>query len=140
MLQSHDGAFGILLVVKCENGWKSHHAAEMSLQGGTSQERSDEWEDAKHTSSIEGARRGVNWPREGLVKFNELSKMVKKQRDEDEAEGSMVEAKLLGWCHQEAKMPKLATGSVNQVSGGMCGEVEEEVEVEAWGECGIFEV
>jgi hypothetical protein len=133
-----DEAFGILLVVNYETRWNSQHAAEMSLPGGTSQERSDKWEDAKYTSSSEGARRGVSWPREGLVKFNELSQMVKRQR-EVEGEESMVEAELLAWCRKEAKMPELATSSNNQSSGGDHGEEEEE-EVEAWGECGIFEV
>jgi hypothetical protein len=64
--------------------------------------------------------------------------MVKRQR-EVEGEESMVEAELLAWCRKEAKMPELATSSNNQSSGGDHGEEEEE-EVEAWGECGIFEV
>jgi hypothetical protein len=138
-------AFGLLLVVNYEKRWTSQHKAELSLPGGTaSQERSERWEDAKYTSSNEGARRGVSWPREGfLVKFKELSKMVKDQRgvDKEEGEENVVEAELMAWCRNGAGMPERATGSGNPSSEGSAhGEVEEEDEVEAMGECGIFEV
>jgi hypothetical protein len=138
-------AFGLLLVVNYGKRWTSQHKAELSLlPGGTSQERSERWEDAKYTSSNEGARRGVSWPREGfLVKFKELSKMVKDQRgvDKEEGEENVVEAELMAWCRNGAGMPERATGSGNPSSEGSAhGEVEEEDEVEAMGECGIFEV
>jgi hypothetical protein len=137
-----DEAFGLLLVVNYEKRWTSQHEAELSLPGGTKQERSERWEDAKYTSSSEGARRGVSWPREGLVKFNELSKMVKDQRGEDEEEGedNVAEAELMAWCRNRAGMPERATGSGNPGSGSAHGEVEEEDEVEAMGECDIYEV
>ena len=45
----------------------------------------------------EGARQGASWPREALVKFNELSEVVKLQRDQCNLAGAqnVVEAELM---------------------------------------------
>ena len=133
-----DEAFGLLLVVNYEDRWRSQHEAEMLLPGGTSKERSQRWEDAKYTSATEGARRGSSWPREGLLKFNELSKMVKRQREEVETEED-VEENLMNWCRTGDGLDAVDPGAgghqiaTNQIAA-------EEDEVEAWGECNLTEV
>jgi hypothetical protein len=136
-----DEAFGILLVVNYENRWRSQHTADMSLPGGTGKERSKLWKDARYTSATEGARRGASWPKEGLLKFNELSAMVKLQRDEDNvASGeSMVEKDLMTWCRAEAGLPQLVDGA-GEASQVVHNEVDGDDEVEAMGECSIFEL
>jgi len=134
-----DEAFGILLVVNYENRWQSQHEAEVRLPGTKSKERSKEWDDARYTSAFEGARRGVSWTRAGLVKFNELSEMVKAQRGA-EGEDNKVETELMAWCRAEARLPQLDKGEGGGSSGVVHDEVEEEDEVEALGECSIFEV
>ena len=51
--------------------------------------------------ATEGSRRGASWPREGLVKFSELSAMVEVQRDHfnKAEEESVVEGgDLMAWC------------------------------------------
>jgi hypothetical protein len=76
-----DEAFGILLVVNYyEARWRSQHNAVARNPSGTRQQQSELWEDGKCTSATEGSRRGVSWQGQGLMKFNELSEMVKKQR------------------------------------------------------------
>jgi hypothetical protein len=138
-----DEAFGILLVINYENRWQSQHAADMRLPGQTGKERSKYWDDARYTSATEGARRGASWSRDGLLKFNELSAMVKEQRDEDNmaGTGNMVEADLMGWCREEAGMPQLADAAGNDGSDLIHTEVDEEdEEVEATGECDIYQV
>jgi hypothetical protein len=137
-----DEAFGILLVVNYEDRWRSQHAADLSLPGGTGKERSKLWKDARYTSATEGARRGASWPKEGLVKFNELSAMVKRQREHDNVENgeSRVETDLRAWCRAKAGLPRLASGD-GEDSQVVHNEVDgDEEEVEAMGECGIFEM
>jgi hypothetical protein len=76
------------------------------------------------------------------VKFNELSVMVKRQRDHDNvASGeSMVETNLRAWCRAEAGLPRLANGD-GEDSQVVHNEVDgDDEEVEAMGECGIFEM
>jgi hypothetical protein len=138
-----DEAFGILLVINYENRWRSQHAADMRLPGQTGKERSKCWDDARFTSATEGARRGASWSRDGLLKFNELSAMVKAQRDNDNMAGTdnMVEADLMGWCREEAGMPQLADTAGDDGSDLIPTEAdEEEEEVEATGECDIYQV
>ncbi len=138
-----DEGFGIWLVINYENGGRSQHAADMRLPGQTGKERSKYWDDARFTSATEGARRGASWSRDGLLKFNELSAMVKVQRDNDNMAGTdnMVEADLMGWCREEAGMPQLADTVGNDGSDLIPTEVdEEEEEVEATGECDIYQV
>jgi hypothetical protein len=135
-----DEAFGLLLVVNYEERWQSQHAAERRLPDGTSQDRSALWEDARYTSATEGARRGASWPKEGLVKFNELSAMVRLQRDNGEEQENGVEKDLMDWCREDAGLPPMAKGAGKEAPQVDHGEVDEEEEVEAVGECGIFEV
>ena len=136
-------AFGILLVINCENGWQSQHAADVRLPGQTGEERSKHWDDARHTSATEGARRGASWSRNGLLKFNELSATVKEQRDEDNmaGTGNMVEADLMGWCREEAGVPQLADAAGDDGSDLIPTEADkEDEEVEATGECDVHQV
>ena len=138
-----DEAFGILLVINYEKRWRSQHDADMRLPSGTNKERSKLWADARYTSATEGARRGTSWPREGLAKFNELSAMVKLQRHNVTMAGeeNMVEAELMAWCREEAGLSlQLADIAGNNSSDIARNEVEGEDEVEAMGECDIFEV
>ena len=79
----------------------------------------------------------MSWSNAGLVRFNQLSEMVRKQREEDTEKE--VEEELIAWCRSKAEMTVL-----NRV-GGATGEVdddmrEEEEVVEAVGECDIFAV
>ena len=106
-----DEAFGLLLLVNYEDRWRSQHEAEQVLPGGTSKKRSQWWEDARYTSATEGARRGSSWPQEGLVKFNELSAMMKSQREaamETEGDTNMVEKELMDWCRTEGGLNAMA--------------------------------
>lgn len=138
-----DEAFGVLLVVNYENRWRSQHAADMNIPGGTSKERSSIWHNARYTSANDGARRGASWTREGLLKFNELSAMVKNQRENNNVAGAenTVEVDLKAWCRAEAGLPEL-TDSAGSKSSDLVPheEVQGEDEVEATGECDIFEV
>ena len=138
-----DEAFGILLVINYESRWRSQHAATMRLPRGTGKERSKLWNDARYTSATEGARRGASWPREGLVKFNELSTLVKFQRGSESVAGNenVVEAELMAWCREEAGLPQLDDMDADNDSSDLIpNDVEGEDEVEAMGECDIFEV
>ncbi len=68
---------------------------------------------------------------------------MKVQRDNDNMAGkdNMVEAELMGWCREEAGMPQLADTAGNDGSDLIPTEVdEEEEEVEATGECDIYQV
>jgi hypothetical protein len=113
----------------------------LNLPSGESKERSKQWEDAKRTSATDGARRGVSWPRAGLVKFNELSEMVKKQREADEVAENKVEAELMACCQAEAGTPEVANGGDNKSSEVVPNKMESEDEVEAvGGERSVFEV
>jgi hypothetical protein len=94
-------------------------------------------------TSSEGARQGLSWPREGLVKFNQLSKMVKHQcemqtrRKKEERTHAGRSPTIMAWCSNGAGMPEMVTSS-SGLQWWHPREVEEEEEVEAMGECGIF--
>jgi hypothetical protein len=133
-----DEAFGLLLVINYEDRWRSQHEAERLLPGGTSKERSQRWEDAKYTSATEGARRGSSWPREGLLKFNELSGMVKRQREEVMETEEDVEENLMNWCRTGDGLDAVDPAGGHQIATYQIAA--EEDEVEAWGECDITEV
>ena len=133
-----DEAFGLLLLVNYEDRWRSQHEAEQLLPGGTNKERSQRWEDARYTSTTEGARRGSSWPREGLVKFNQLSAMVKNQREKAMETEEDVEEDLMDWCRMEDGLKAVAPTGGDQIATDQI--TAEEDEVEAWGECSLTEV
>jgi DNA primase len=138
-----DEAFGILLVMNYEARWQSQHTAIVVNPSGTKQEQSEMWKDGRYTSTTEGSRRGVSWQGQGLVKFNELSQMVKQQRgvDKDLArEENEVEQDLMAWCRTEAGMSPLPSSHGNENAGVIPNDMAEEDEVEAMGECDIFEI
>lgn len=137
-----DEAFGLLLVVNYEDRWISQHAAALGNPGATRRDILAKWVDARYTSATEGSRRGVSWTKEGLLKFNELSEMVKRQRAAvvgDEAENG-VETDLTMWCRAQAGMTILSVNGGLTVDGATSSEVEEEDEVEAVGECDIIQL
>jgi hypothetical protein len=135
-----DEAFGILLVMNYEARWRSQHNAVVCKPSGTRQEQKDMWEDGRYTSTTEGSRRGVSWQGQGLLKFNELSEMVKRQRGVDkELTGSEneVEQDLTAWCRLEAGMSQLASGHDTENGSGV---IINDIDEEALGECDIFEI
>jgi hypothetical protein len=124
-----DGAFRILPVVNYGNRWRSQHTGDVLTPspGGTGKEGSRLWEDARHTSATEGARRGVSWPREGLVKFNKLSAMVKLQPEDHivvAGAENMVETDLMAWCQAEAGLLQLADSAGDEDSQVVPGEAD----------------
>jgi hypothetical protein len=133
-----DEAFGLLMVVNYQERWDSqHHAVSVEAAGAKRDVLSRHWVDANYTSATEGSRRGVSWSNAGLVKFNQLSEMVRKQREEDTE--NEVEDELIAWCRSNAGLTVL-----NRV-GGATSEVddemhEEEEAVETVGECDIFAI
>jgi hypothetical protein len=138
-----DEAFGLLLVVNYERRWRSQHNAVVENPTGTKKEQSEKWKDAKHTSTTEGSRQGVSWQGQGLMKFNELSGMVKQQREvckETTGTDNKVDLDLTAWCQSEPKMSKLANGGGDESNLVVPNETAGEDEVKAVGECDIFEI
>ena len=136
-----DEAFRLLLLVNYENRWRSQHEAEQVLLGGTSKERSQRWEDARYTSATEEVWRGSSWPRDRLVKFNELSATVKGQREaaiETEEDTNMVEEDLMDWCRTEDDLDAMAATGGERIAADPITPKEDEVE--AWGGCSLTEM
>ena len=125
-----DEAFGLLLVVNYENRWRSQHTTEKDLPDGTGKECSQRWQDEKYTLATEGAQRGASWPREELMRFNELSAMVKSQRDtaDEVEENNKVEAELMDWCRIEDCLAAMAVTVGNTIGSGAITSEEDEVE------------
>ena len=110
---------------------------------GTKKEQSDKWKDGACTSTTEGGRQGVSWQGLGLKKLNELSEMVKQQREADkETTGThnKVELDLTAWCRSEAKMSILTVGGAEESNLVDPNETAGDDEVEAAGECDIFKI
>jgi hypothetical protein len=80
----------------------------------------------------------VSWSKAGLRKFNHLSEMVKQQRAMEE-ETAKIEEDLTTWCRSQAQMCPVQRVE-NEVDPVTNSVMEEEDEVEAVGECDIFEV
>jgi hypothetical protein len=139
-----DEAFGILLVVNYEARWRSQHTPAARNPSGTRRQQSELWEDGKHASATERSRRGVSWQGQGLMKFNELSEIVKKQRGvmEEMPGASVNEAEwdLMAWCRSETGMSQLASSRDNEDSGVNTKNIAGEDEVEPVGECDTFEI
>ena len=105
-----------------------------------SREHQDDWADAKYTSTTEGSRRGQSWSRDGVTKFNELTKMVQARRRAKENCEAMEE-NLRNWCRVQGGLSAL-NGGANRSSNdddAASGEEDEE-EVEAVGEHALYEV
>jgi len=138
-----DEAFGLLLVVNYESRWRSQHDAVVENPTGTKKQQSETWKDGQYTSTTEGSRRGVSWQGQGLMKFNELSAMVKQQREVDKETpgvGNKVDLDLTAWCRSEAGMSQLANTGGDENDGVVQNEIAGDDEVEAMGECDIFEI
>jgi hypothetical protein len=130
-----DEAFALMLVVNYEGRWVSQYTAAEKYGGGRLQkDQSQYWVNARYTSSNEGSRRGVSWSKEGLRRFNSLAEKVKAQRDQLRT-GTMVEENLRSWFREETGMTVLNKEGEETLENEV-GEDEEEVE--ALGECGIF--
>ena len=87
-------------------------------------------------STTEGSRQGFSWQREGLVRFNALSQVVKQQREAEKWEPgdeSEVDLELMAWCRSEAGATHLPSSLGNN-------GVAEQDEVEAMGERDTFEI
>ena len=52
----------------------------------------------------------------------------------------MLTRRMMDWCREDAGLPPMAKGAGKEAPHVDHGEVDEEEEVEAVGECGIFEV
>jgi len=135
-----DEAFGILLVVNYEARWRSQHNSVVRNPSGTRRQQAETWEDGKYTSTTEGSRRGVSWQGQGLMKFNELSELVKRQRGDQPRAENEVEWDLKAWCRSEAGMSQLTFGRDNEEGGMINNDIPVEDEVEPVGECDIFEI
>jgi hypothetical protein len=76
--------------------------------------------------------------RGGLLKFNGLCEMVREQRA-SEMSGDTVDNYLMNWCHEEAGMLSWEDGQM-MATQGEDGVEDEEDDVEAMGECDIYQV
>jgi hypothetical protein len=132
-----DEAFALLMVLNYEPRWLSQHKAKVEHPNRSRRTREQLWKDARFTSSTEGNRRGQSWTKEGLLRFNNLCTMVKAQREVEET-GDTVEKDLRDWCREEAGMTPL--GKTTEMVAPDPQDEEDEEEVEAMGECDIYQV
>jgi hypothetical protein len=136
-----DVAFALLMVVNYEARWTSQYEAMIEYPGELRKTSEKKWKDAVYTSSTEGSRRGQSWRKEGLLRFNSLCEMVKGQWAREET-GIKVESYLQAWCRNQASMPPWPKEkeAVAAIAEDALGQEEEEEEVEAVGECDIYQV
>jgi hypothetical protein len=135
-----DEAFALLMVVNYEARWTSQYEAIAGYPAESRKIRAKRWKDVRYTSSTEGCRRGQSWTRKGLLKFNSLCEMVKTQRAKEET-GSTVENYLRTWCRDQAGMHAWReTTNEGDADPQDALDEEEEQEVEAVGECDIYQV
>jgi hypothetical protein len=134
-----DEAFALLMVVNYEARWTSQHVALMENPQESRKAREKLWKDARYTSSTEGSRRGQSWTKEGMLKFNSLCEMVKTQRDKEET-GITVEKQLQAWCRRDANLPTWRVAEGGVAAEDDLEEEGEDEEVEAVGECDIYQV
>jgi hypothetical protein len=132
-----DEAFALLMVLNYEPWWLSQHEEKVEHPNRSRWTREKLWKDARFTSSTEGNRRGQSWTKEGLLRFNNLCTMVKAQREVEETEAT-VEKNLWDWCREGAGMTPLGK-KAEMVAPDLQDDLAEE-EVEALGECDIYQV
>ena len=136
-----DEAFALLMVISYEPRWVSQHKAALLCNAlKVSRKHQEHWNDAEYTSTTEGSRRGQSWSRAGVQKINSLALLVKARREAAE-NCTSVEEDLRDWCRVQGGLSPLSTIANMMPDDEDAAEGEEdENEVEAVGECALFEV